>query len=139
MPDQPTAPKALSIRQPWAWAIIHAGKDIENRSEAGVKVMRKSVGQRVFIHAAKTFNRMDFEDSLEFLRKLRLSPPPPEALQFGGVIGSAKIESIVSHSRSRWFSGPRGLHLVAPRTCDFFPVRGQLGLFYVTPPEGIVP
>ena len=24
--------KALSARQPWAWAIIHAGKDIENRT-----------------------------------------------------------------------------------------------------------
>ena len=23
--------KALSVRQPWAWAIIHGGKDIENR------------------------------------------------------------------------------------------------------------
>jgi hypothetical protein len=23
--------RALSIRQPWAWAILHAGKDIENR------------------------------------------------------------------------------------------------------------
>lgn len=23
--------KALSIRQPWAWLILHAGKDIENR------------------------------------------------------------------------------------------------------------
>lgn len=23
---------ALSVRQPWAWAIIFAGKDIENRS-----------------------------------------------------------------------------------------------------------
>lgn len=25
-------PLALSIRQPWAWAILCAGKDIENRS-----------------------------------------------------------------------------------------------------------
>lgn len=24
-------PLALSVRQPWAWAIIYAGKDIENR------------------------------------------------------------------------------------------------------------
>ena len=24
--------KALTVRQPWAWAIIHAGKDIENRT-----------------------------------------------------------------------------------------------------------
>lgn len=24
--------KALTVRQPWAWAIIHGGKDIENRT-----------------------------------------------------------------------------------------------------------
>lgn len=24
--------KAITVRQPWAWAIAHAGKDIENRS-----------------------------------------------------------------------------------------------------------
>lgn len=23
--------KAISVRQPWAWLIIHGGKDIENR------------------------------------------------------------------------------------------------------------
>ena len=22
---------AISVRQPWAWAIVHGGKDIENR------------------------------------------------------------------------------------------------------------
>jgi hypothetical protein len=24
--------RALTVRQPWAWAIIHGGKDVENRS-----------------------------------------------------------------------------------------------------------
>ena len=24
--------RILTVRQPWAWAIIHAGKDVENRS-----------------------------------------------------------------------------------------------------------
>ena len=24
--------KAISIQQPWAWAIIHAGMDVENRT-----------------------------------------------------------------------------------------------------------
>lgn len=24
--------RALTIRQPWAWAVIHAGKTVENRS-----------------------------------------------------------------------------------------------------------
>jgi hypothetical protein len=27
--------KALSIRQPWAWAIAHGGKDVENRTWGG--------------------------------------------------------------------------------------------------------
>jgi hypothetical protein len=25
------AVKALTIRQPWAWAVVYAGKDVENR------------------------------------------------------------------------------------------------------------
>ena len=36
---------ALSIRQPWAWAILHAGKDIENRS------WRTAFRGEVLIHA----------------------------------------------------------------------------------------
>lgn len=26
--------RALTVRQPWAWAIIHSGKDVENRTQA---------------------------------------------------------------------------------------------------------
>ncbi len=28
---------AISIRQPWAWAVIRAGKDVENRTEGAAK------------------------------------------------------------------------------------------------------
>jgi hypothetical protein len=28
---QPSAVKALTMRQPWAWATIYGGKDVENR------------------------------------------------------------------------------------------------------------
>jgi hypothetical protein len=28
--------QAISVRQPWAWAIIYAGKDVENRSRDAV-------------------------------------------------------------------------------------------------------
>ena len=38
--------KALSIRQPWAWLILHGGKDIENRTWA------TKLRGRVLIHAA---------------------------------------------------------------------------------------
>ena len=40
---------ALSIRAPWAWAIFHAGKDIENRTWAPPK---KLLGQRFFVHVS---------------------------------------------------------------------------------------
>jgi hypothetical protein len=129
-------PKAISIRQPWAWAVVHAGKDVENRSEAAVRVMAKVVGERIFIHASRSFNRCDFEEALDFIESLGVAPQAPEALEMGGVIGSAKIESIVASSGSPWFFGPRALRFVDPRPLPFFAVKGQLNLFYVTPPPG---
>ena len=131
--------RALSIRQPWAWAVIHAGKDIENRSPAAVRTMANAVGQRVFVHAAKHFNRGEFDECLDFLRNLKIDPPPADAFAFGGVIGSVRIDAVVTSSRSRWFLGPRGLRLAEPRPLPFFVVKGQLNLFYVTPPPGITP
>ena len=51
---------ALSVRQPWAWAIIHAGKDIENRSWA-----TKFRG-RVLIHASKGMTQEEFAGRFGF-------------------------------------------------------------------------
>jgi len=39
--------KALTIRQPWAWAVVFAGKDVENRS------WQTSYRGPLLIHAAK--------------------------------------------------------------------------------------
>ncbi|MCB2412377.1 hypothetical protein LGT39_05880 [Demequina sp. TTPB684] len=41
--------KILTVRQPWAWAIIHGGKDVENRSRNIAGDYRGPVA----IHAAK--------------------------------------------------------------------------------------
>lgn len=38
---------ALSVRQPWPWAILHAGKDIENRSWQAVGGGRHAVYGRL--------------------------------------------------------------------------------------------
>ena len=38
------------MRQPWPWAILHAGKRIENRTWAPPVEM---IGQRFLLHAAK--------------------------------------------------------------------------------------
>lgn len=31
---RPAAMKVLTVQQPWAWAIVHGGKDVENRTQA---------------------------------------------------------------------------------------------------------
>ena len=42
--------KALSIRQPWIWAMFHLGKDVENRTwSTGVR-------ERVMLHASLKYD-----------------------------------------------------------------------------------
>lgn len=48
--------KAITVRQPWAWAIIHAGKSPENRP-----VVYKHTGD-VAIHAAKEWDLPALDD-----------------------------------------------------------------------------
>ena len=45
---------ALSIRQPWAWLILRAGKDVENRDWS------TKVRGRVLIHASVGEGRLGF-------------------------------------------------------------------------------
>lgn len=121
--------EALSVRQPWAWAIIHAGKDIENRSWQAVNHGLRRRG-RVAIHAAKGLTRDEYADARDFmLCQLGIECPPPAALMRGGIIGSVEIVDVVKSSASRWFFGPRGLVLADPQACDFIPAIGALGFF----------
>lgn len=45
--------KALTVRQPWAWAIMHAGKDVENRTWRPPSGLLE---ERFVVHAAKTID-----------------------------------------------------------------------------------
>jgi hypothetical protein len=51
--------KALTVKNPWAWAIIHGGKDVENRSRP-----TKHRGQ-LYIHAGKGWA----QEGIQFLRR----------------------------------------------------------------------
>lgn len=44
--------RAITVRQPWAWAIIHGGKDVENRSRNIAGAYRGPVA----IHAGLAFD-----------------------------------------------------------------------------------
>jgi hypothetical protein len=131
---------ALSVRQPWAWAIIHAGKDIENRSAAAVRHMVPLRG-RIAIHAAKGMTFYEYDDAHGYMKQmLGVQCPPPAELLRGGIIGSVDVIDVVSKSDSPWFCGPRGLVLRNPTPCEFIPAIGALGYFPWAPtsPE-IVP
>jgi hypothetical protein len=121
---------ALSVRQPWAWAILHAGKDIENRSWQAVNHGLRQRG-RIAIHAAKGMTRDEYEDARDFIDRTGSCCLCPDAvnLERGGIIGSVEVIDVVSESSSPWFFGPRGLVLRDPQPCPFIPAVGQLGYF----------
>lgn len=130
MTELPT--KALSIRQPWAWAIVNAGKRIENRSR------RFHFRGPICIHASQTFVRKHWIEAENFIGKLSGDFPPHEDAESihakemcdrGGIIGTAEIVDCIDHSSDPWFFGPYGLVLANVQPVDFIQVKGALGLF----------
>ncbi|SCX40619.1 ASCH domain-containing protein [Nitrosospira sp. Nsp1] len=119
--------KALSIRQPWAWLILHAGKDIENRSWS------TKLRGRVLIHAAKGMTKDEYlMVSLCIAEMLPVFDLPSfKQLERGGIIGSVEIVDCVTRSKSPWFFGRYGFVLRNPKPLPFTPWRGQLGFFNV--------
>lgn len=127
--------RALSVRQPWSWAIVAGGKDCENRSRniAG--------GHRglVAIHAGQQLADAAFRRVAE-LADYGIPdlghPGAPAETYLGGVIGVAELTgahpaSTCGGSCSRW-ADPTGWHLrlIKPRALSR-PVDcpGRLGLF----------
>jgi hypothetical protein len=119
--------KAISIRQPWAWLIIHGGKDIENRDWS-----TKFRG-RVLIHASKALDRNSFTAAASMVHHVPLNVVVPlgSDMQRGGIIGSVEIVDCVSVSTSPWFFGKFGFVLRNPIALPFRPCRGLLGFFDV--------
>lgn len=116
--------KVISIRQPWAWAIIHGGKDVENRNWS------TAYRGPLFIHAGKKMTSMEYGDFAEVAHNAKIKTmPAPHELEFGGIIGIVDLVDVVHRSKSPWFFGDFGLVLRNPRPLPFRPMTGQLGLF----------
>lgn len=122
--------KALSIRQPWAWCILH-GKPVENRS------WWTPYCGPLLLHAAKGMTREEYEECAAFAAGLGLTVPPPADLPRGGIIGRARLTRCTTLHDSPWFFGPYGFVLDDVEALPFTPLKGALGLFDV--PEGALP
>jgi hypothetical protein len=129
--------KALSLRQPWAWVVIHGGKIIENR------VWGTSVRDRFLIHASKGMTREEYEDARAFCETVwdELGEDPNQLpahdstlLVRGGVCGVASIVDVVQPHTSRPSLGKKnawhmpeqyGFVLENVRALPFVPVSGN--------------
>lgn len=123
--------KALSIRQPWAWLIIHGGKDIENRS------WHTKFRGRFLVHASGGMTSREFDDACSFCRARGLPMPERGNLARGGIIGSVELVDSVEHSTSPWYMGDKGFVLRDPQPLPFNPYPGRLQFFDV--PEDMKP
>ena len=128
--------KALSIKQPWAWLVIHGGKDIENRT------WHTKFRGRFLVHASQGMTNKEYCDGLEFamragdVRLLR-DFPTYQQMQRGGIVGSVELVDSVDHSDSSWYMGAKGFVLRDPQVLPFIPYKGRLGFFDV--PDEVLP
>ena len=131
--------KALSIRSPWWYYILHHGKDIENRDWS------TRVRGRVLIHAAKWWKMEEVGEDFGCADRIagtdnQRNPTTVLAVGLGRghIVGSVEIVDCVEHSDSPWFFGTYGFLLRAPITLVRpIPFRGALGFFDV--PDSLIP
>ena len=130
--------KALTLWQPWAWAICRAGKDIENRSWHAPRWL---IGQRFAIHAAKrrpddasvvaAWGMAGRPEAVDFAAEVERAPR-------GAVVATAVLTGVVTESDSPWFVGPYGWVLEDVQELpEAIPCRGRQGLWNL--PPGITP
>lgn len=117
--------KALSIKQPWAYAVTHLGKDVENRT------WRYPLSYRglLLIHAAKKD-----DDGAELVVEERAGRRIVQAdVHRGGLVGMARLVDMTEDYPSPW-AIPGDLHIILADAIPlpFVPMKGALGLFDVT-------
>jgi ASCH domain len=108
---------ALSVRQPWAWLIVHGYKDVENRSWA------TSFRGPVLIHAEKRWTA-DERAQAEWVREA-YGIPVPERPDLGEIVGGSEIVDCVTASDSSWFEGRYGFVLRHQTLLPFVPLPGE--------------
>lgn len=89
--------RVLTVRQPWAWAIIHGGKDVENRT----RNIAGSYRGPVAIHAGKEVDIMDIAKpeivGAVFAARLNYGPGDPRTFKEsprGAIIGVVDLVDV---------------------------------------------
>jgi len=113
------AMRILTVRQPWAWAIIAGHKPVENRS------WTTDYRGPLAIHAGRT----PAPEGWRELDQLGMPHPPFRAVEHGCIIGVVTLTGHTTSHPSPWaHEGAWHWTLSRPRACDPLAWRGQVGL-----------
>jgi len=104
--------RAITVRQPWAWAIVHGGKDVENRT----RNLAGSYRGPVAVHAAK---EVDLDAVYPTPAGSFVGESGGDAWEhLGHIIGVATLAE-AHHPGDQWFDCTNGL------TCSPWAMPGQ--------------
>ena len=128
---------AVSVKAPWAWAILHAWKDIENRDSTSPVVKSKNApwGIPVALHASGCGLR-EYHDAAARIRDLGYEVPAWRSEVRYALVGLVVFGRPAKASDSPWaIPGKVWIPVQARRELDPVPCKGQLGWFR---PKGVV-
>jgi hypothetical protein len=114
--------KALVVRQPWAWLIVHGVKDVENRTWP-----TPYRGPILIVAGTSTEDLQFIAEAQESAARVAL----PAEFDRGGIVGCVTITGMSSPCEhpSDWAIGPWCWDLADARPLPFVPYRGRQGLF----------
>jgi hypothetical protein len=125
--------RVLSLHPPWAWAIIHAGKDVENRSWS------TPYRGQILIHASsRRYTGKNLHDARLNIARcsgLALEDIPTEFPE-SQIVGAVELVDVVTGARSKW-AGKGEMHwrIKDPVPLqDEAPRHGKLRLWSLTVP-----
>jgi hypothetical protein len=120
--------KCLSVQQPWAWALIHGTKRVENRT------WRTKYRGAVIIHAGVSDARLKGTTPADWHGEGLTGLPAFAELPFGAVVGTVRLVDCVPLAEvlGRPFAeGPWCWIVADPAPCVPVPWKGQQMLFDV--------
>lgn len=121
--------RALSVKPPYAYALVTGEKDIENRKW---KPAVERIGEWIAIHASSQFTASQHRKTMALMpARLRVSS---EELTTSAIIGLVRLAGVTTTSRSKWFEDKFGwLVTDAIMLKKPIPMHGKLGLWRVPP------
>lgn len=148
--------RAVSIRQPYGFAILHLGKRLENRerSDGRIPALCRHRGP-ILIHSSSWFGLQEVHDQTEDCiaiaerNGLDIAARRPITLRnlkgsTGGIIGRCRVVGAVGFAcddplrlpedQQRWYTGAHAAVLADVEAfTEVIPCRGMLGVFRVPP------